>query len=276
MICNKCGTIYPDNGTCPNCSSSGAFFKTAGSLDDSMDMGTPVSYPNPEPAPYNEPAYTPASSDSDYMKTMPYSDVKMNVEPYVPEPPAPPVNNPTWNAPEPSTVYTAPPSTPYTAPSYASAPPSATAFSAPVKVAKPNYVANIIISALVMVIMLFAPIFSGCGFIPDTNSPNIIDIVEYIANPKYIPVDFLIMYYMIILATLMSVTALIGSCIKVKPLCIVSSILGYVSLFSVAIIMALKGGKFYALAIQSTMNAILTFLWNFSNSKLKFRKKIKI
>ena len=51
-----------------------------------------------------------------------------------------------------------------------------------------------------------------------------------------------------------------------------------VTLFTsvIAIIMALKGGKFYALAIQSTMNAILTFLWNFSNSKLKFRKKIKI
>lgn len=240
MFCNKCGTPYPDNGTCPNCSGNDNFFRTGGSLDGSMDMGEPVSYPNPEPATYNEPsAYNTAATDDDYMKTMPYSDVDMNVEPYVPEPVAPSIDEPTWSPSAPTGVYTPPPSTPYGGAAYV--PPATPAYSMPVKTSKPNYVAHIIISALIMAIMLFVPILTDGGLMPDKSSHSLIDIFEYITEDGTdMPEEALISFCLVILATIMSVTAFIGSCTRVKPLCIVSSIIGYVSLSLVATILSLE------------------------------------
>jgi len=269
MICNKCGTIYPDNGTCPNCPSNGGFFKTAGSLDDSMDMSAPVSYPGSEPTPCNEPAYTPSASDNDYMKTMPYNNIEMNIETTVADTATTSIDTPTWNASPSTEAYNPPPSAPYVATAYTSAPPSSPEISAPVKTSKPSYIAHIVISALIMAIMLFVPIITDGGLIPDKDSHSLIDIFEIITeNSSFIPGETLVILYLIVLATLMSITSFIGSCTKVKPLCIVSSIIGYVSLTIVAVIMALRvlfifeDFKYLIKAFFDTKEAMFTiFFW---------------
>ena len=42
--------------------------------------------------------------------------------------------------------------------------------------------------------------------------------------------------------------------------------------FTIAVVLALKGAKYYSLVVQSILAAVFTFFWNFSGSGLKFSK----
>ena len=219
MVCNKCGTTYPDNGTCPNCSEGNSFFKPAGSLDDSMDMSPPVYTPPAQKPQYEEIAANNAEEELP-VENIPSEPVATPVV----DPPVTSAENITYNAAPPQNTYTPQPSVPYTP--------------AP---AKPKYIAHIIISAIILILMLFVPMITNGGLIPDKNAISLAEIFENLDNTSD---ETAVMILMLLASTVLSSVLLLGSCIKKKVLCIISSIIGFVTLITVPIIRIMYVSKY--------------------------------
>ncbi len=219
MVCNKCGTTYPDNGTCPNCSEGNSFFKPAGSLDDSMDISAPVYTPPAQKPQYEEIAANNAEEELP-VENIPSEPVATPVV----EPPVTSAENITYNAAPPQNTYTPQPSVPYTP--------------AP---AKPKYIAHIIISAIILILMLFVPMITNGGLIPDKNAISLAEIFENLDNTSD---ETAVMILMLLASTVLSSVLLLGSCLKKKVLCIISSIIGFVTLITVPIIRIMYVSKY--------------------------------
>lgn len=210
MFCTKCGTQYPDNGSCPNCSGGDNFFKSAGSLDDSMDMESPApqTYDEPQPQAYTEPqpqAYAP-DANTQYANNNMYNQ--------------PPVNT-----------------------SYASAPPyTGVAPTAPSGGIGGGFIAQIIIAIFMFVSMFVFPIMPNTDedmtfgkfyieFMENIDTAD--EMFEMIGNADGIIgavySSTIIMAFGFLIA---SVLLLIFTLIKNKTMSILSSILGILALLS--------------------------------------------
>lgn len=198
MFCTKCGTQYPDNGSCPNCEPAESLFKTAGSLDDSMDMDTASAQPQTcvEPQPEPQPqAYAEPQQQA-------YAQATPNID------------EPTYNPNAGTTSYNSQPvNNPYAAiPPYAGAP----------AYAKPSYAAQIIMSICIFISAFVLPVISFWG-----ESITFGDILEvFMEAPDAVletPIGIWFVAFIVV-----SVLLFIFSCVKSKIMCILSSIAGII------------------------------------------------
>lgn len=213
MFCTKCGTQCLDNGLCPNCSAEENILKTE--IPSSSPLNTVNEQPQatPEPQAYAEPqqpSFTPNESAQN--------------------------TNNMYNDPPVSTAY-AP------VPPHAGAPVTASG-------KKPNFIAQIIIAICMFICMFTLPII-----------PHFDDMTfgrfyaEFFENIDEIDMFFdalgsadgiigmiysmvLIMAFGFLLA---SVLLLIFSLVKNKTMCIISSVLGILSLLSPIILVTMYG-----------------------------------
>lgn len=200
MFCSKCGTQYPDNGSCPNCSAENNFFSSAGSLDDSMDMGAP----SPQPQAYTEP------QPQAYAEPQPQS--------YAPNANAQYANNNMYNEPPVNTSYAS-------APQY-----TGVANPAPSSGVNVGFIVQIIIAICLFVSMFAFPIASEGDI---TFMDNFEDFGEIIENIDMLfeldSTGTMVTLIWMLGFVAMSVLLLIFTLIKNKTLCVLSSILGAVS-----------------------------------------------
>lgn len=256
MFCTKCGTQYPDNGSCPNCSGGDNFFKSAGSLDDSMDMeipspqayaepqpqdyaeSQPQAYTEPQPQAYAEPqpqAYTEPQPQA-YAEPQPQAYAEPQPQAFAPDANAQYANNNMYNEPPVNT-------------SYASAPPyTGVAPTAPSGGSKGGFIVQIIIAICMFVSMFVLPITPnvdedatfGNFYIEFFENIDVADeMFEMIGDADgiigAIYSSTIIMAFGFLIA---SVLLLIFTLIRNKTMSIVSSILGILALLSPIILVA--------------------------------------